>query len=285
MEASISPSLNSCESNRIALAQYGAGRTVDDPMAATAFTRANSDWPVCDSLPDEKTEPQRHRGRQWPGSVTELLQKQVNGHTSAQQVDQRNDPPLFFVFRVAGSRINRFAELVTQQLKFQLADCSDTSRVNCSQQSLNTIQQPVGVVEVEGTLMGPAISECSQFGNQASMSIWKRITHRPITVGPRECRRCHRIIYGTTCPYCANAILFDSHEFRLGDMEASITNPERTRDLKGTDHVNATGEAVLSSLSRKALQEYLSRQLIATGFAFFPVNSCRFRYTSAAADE
>ena len=59
--------------------------------------------------------------------------------------------------------------------------------------------------------------------------IWKRITHRPITVGPRECRRCHRIIYGTTCPYCANAILFDSHEFRLGDMEASITNPERTR--------------------------------------------------------
>ncbi|MBC8291042.1 MAG: hypothetical protein H8E37_12070 [Planctomycetes bacterium] len=50
--------------------------------------------------------------------------------------------------------------------------------------------------------------------------IWKRIMHRPINIGPRECRRCHRIIYGTTCPYCAGGVGFDSNEFRMGDTDA-----------------------------------------------------------------
>jgi hypothetical protein len=49
--------------------------------------------------------------------------------------------------------------------------------------------------------------------------IWKRISQKPVTIGPRECRRCHRIIYGTTCPYCPGSSGFDSSEFRVGDTE------------------------------------------------------------------
>lgn len=50
--------------------------------------------------------------------------------------------------------------------------------------------------------------------------IWKRITFRPVSIGPHECRRCHRIIYGTTCPYCVRGTGFDSSEFRMGDTES-----------------------------------------------------------------
>jgi hypothetical protein len=57
--------------------------------------------------------------------------------------------------------------------------------------------------------------------------IWKRITHKPIRIGPRECRRCHRIIYGTTCPYCPGNSGFDSDEFRIGDTEARKVEDEQ----------------------------------------------------------
>lgn len=48
--------------------------------------------------------------------------------------------------------------------------------------------------------------------------IFNRFRSRPVVVGPRECRRCRRIIYGTSCPYCAPARpTFDTSEFRLGN--------------------------------------------------------------------
>lgn len=50
--------------------------------------------------------------------------------------------------------------------------------------------------------------------------IWKRVSQKAITIGPRECRRCHRIIYGTTCPYCPGGSGFDSNEFRISDTES-----------------------------------------------------------------
>jgi hypothetical protein len=43
--------------------------------------------------------------------------------------------------------------------------------------------------------------------------IYKRVRHRPIQVGPHECRRCRRIIYGTNCPYCSRGTTFDANEF------------------------------------------------------------------------
>jgi len=46
--------------------------------------------------------------------------------------------------------------------------------------------------------------------------IYQRLRFRPVEVGPRECRRCRRIIYGTTCPYCTSASVFDSAEFLPG---------------------------------------------------------------------
>lgn len=57
--------------------------------------------------------------------------------------------------------------------------------------------------------------------------IWKRITLKPATIGPRECRRCHRIIYGTACPYCPGSTGFDSNEFRIGDTEAREIEDEQ----------------------------------------------------------
>jgi hypothetical protein len=64
---------------------------------------------------------------------------------------------------------------------------------------------------------GPTIAIAMGFG----YLIYKRIKYRPIQVGPHECRRCRRIIYGTNCPYCESASVFDSHEFKLADAEES----------------------------------------------------------------
>ncbi|MGZ0168057.1 MAG: Swt1 family HEPN domain-containing protein [Planctomycetales bacterium] len=62
---------------------------------------------------------------------------------------------------------------------------------------------------------GPTVA----IGMCFSYLIYKRIKFRPIQIGPHECRRCRRIIYGTTCPYCASAPVFDSAEFKLGEGE------------------------------------------------------------------
>ncbi|MDA0586683.1 MAG: Swt1 family HEPN domain-containing protein [Planctomycetota bacterium] len=57
--------------------------------------------------------------------------------------------------------------------------------------------------------------------------IWKRVTLKVATIGPRECRRCRRIIYGTTCPYCAGGAGFDSEEYRLGETEVREVEDEQ----------------------------------------------------------
>ena len=62
---------------------------------------------------------------------------------------------------------------------------------------------------------GPTVAIGMGFG----YLIYKRIKFRPIQVGPHECRRCRRIIYGTNCPYCASAPVFDSAEFKMSDGE------------------------------------------------------------------
>lgn len=62
---------------------------------------------------------------------------------------------------------------------------------------------------------GPTVAIGMAFG----FLIYKRVKSRPIQVGPHECRRCRRIIYGTNCPYCATASVFDSAEFRPGELD------------------------------------------------------------------
>lgn len=54
--------------------------------------------------------------------------------------------------------------------------------------------------------------------------IYKRLKHRPVQTGPRECRRCRRIIYGTTCPYCVSASDFESNDYPSDNSEAK-SNP------------------------------------------------------------
>ena len=61
--------------------------------------------------------------------------------------------------------------------------------------------------------------------------IYTRVKHRPVQVGPRECRRCRRIIYGTSCPYCSSPPVFDSAEFRLSDSESEEDAVEVRRPL------------------------------------------------------
>jgi hypothetical protein len=62
---------------------------------------------------------------------------------------------------------------------------------------------------------GPTVAIGMGFG----YLIYQRIKFRPVQVGPRECRRCRRIIYGTNCPYCASATAFDSSDFRMSEGE------------------------------------------------------------------
>ncbi|MBI1309692.1 hypothetical protein GC176_00160 [bacterium] len=52
--------------------------------------------------------------------------------------------------------------------------------------------------------------------------IYKRVQQRPIQVGPHECRRCRRIIYGTNCPYCNRGSTFDSEEFGSHEEESAV---------------------------------------------------------------
>ena len=54
--------------------------------------------------------------------------------------------------------------------------------------------------------------------------IWKRIKSRTVHVGPHECRRCRRIIYGTACPYCSSNPLFDSNELKM--LDGDSVDPE-----------------------------------------------------------
>jgi hypothetical protein len=61
--------------------------------------------------------------------------------------------------------------------------------------------------------------------------IYMRVKHRPIQVGPHECRRCRRIIYGTSCPYCSSPPIFDSAEFRVVGSEAEDEALETRRPL------------------------------------------------------
>lgn len=56
--------------------------------------------------------------------------------------------------------------------------------------------------------------------------IYKRIKHRPVEVGPHECRRCRRIIYGTSCPYCSKPVMtFDATEYRISSDDDSVESP------------------------------------------------------------
>lgn len=76
---------------------------------------------------------------------------------------------------------------------------------------------PMTFGELLGNLVyAPTIAIAIGFG----YLIYKRIKHRPVQVGPHECRRCRRIIYGTNCPYCASASIFDTSDFQLDDSEA-----------------------------------------------------------------
>ena len=72
---------------------------------------------------------------------------------------------------------------------------------------------------------GPTVA----IGLGFSYLIYKRIKFRPIQVGPHECRRCRRIIYGTNCPYCASAPVFDSNEFKMTDAETDDEESELPR--------------------------------------------------------
>jgi hypothetical protein len=81
-----------------------------------------------------------------------------------------------------------------------------------------------------GTLLGemvwgPTVAIAMGFG----YLIYKRIKFRPVHVGPHECRRCRRIIYGTNCPYCASSPVFDSADFRMGDGEGEAEAEEVER--------------------------------------------------------
>lgn len=58
---------------------------------------------------------------------------------------------------------------------------------------------------------------------------YQRLKHRPVQVGPHECRRCRRIIYGTSCPYCASASVFESQDFPSDDSEAEPVSAELSR--------------------------------------------------------
>ncbi len=59
--------------------------------------------------------------------------------------------------------------------------------------------------------------------------IFNRFRERPVVVGPRECRRCRRIIYGTSCPYCAlSTATFDPNEFRIGESEVESVEDAST---------------------------------------------------------
>lgn len=56
-------------------------------------------------------------------------------------------------------------------------------------------------------------------GTAMAYLIFNRFRARPAVVGPRECRKCRRIIYGTSCPYCAPSVpTFDSTEFRMSEQ-------------------------------------------------------------------
>lgn|GEM_PF-431800 len=57
--------------------------------------------------------------------------------------------------------------------------------------------------------------------------IYKRLKWKPLQVGPHECRRCRRIIYGTTCPYCADPPVFDSAEFRMSELDSELAESSR----------------------------------------------------------
>lgn len=62
--------------------------------------------------------------------------------------------------------------------------------------------------------------------------IYRRLKEKPIRVGPHECRRCRKIIYGTSCPYCSVSSGFDATDFRLGGLDnsdaAEDEQPERS---------------------------------------------------------
>lgn len=60
-----------------------------------------------------------------------------------------------------------------------------------------------------------------------SYLIYKRLKWKPLQLGPHECRRCRRIIYGTICPYCDEPPVFDSAEFRMGDLEGESKDSTR----------------------------------------------------------
>lgn len=40
-----------------------------------------------------------------------------------------------------------------------------------------------------------------------SLLTYKRLQPQPLSLGPHECPRCHRIIYSTLCPYCQPATI------------------------------------------------------------------------------
>jgi hypothetical protein len=59
--------------------------------------------------------------------------------------------------------------------------------------------------------------------------IYQRIRYRPVILGPHECRRCRRIVYGTGCPYCVSPPVFDSAEFRSADVDGEEEEVEAER--------------------------------------------------------
>ena len=81
-------------------------------------------------------------------------------------------------------------------------------------------------------------------GTAMGYLVFKRFRERPTVVGPRECRRCRRIIYGTTCPYCAPATpTFDSNEFRMGELDSEGKSKAAEKTDDGSSHPGFTRPA------------------------------------------
>lgn len=87
------------------------------------------------------------------------------------------------------------------------------------------------------TTFGPLLGElrwalATAVGMCFAYLIYKRVRHRPVQIGPHECRRCRRIIYGTNCPYCSRNSTFDSADFGSSDEDVAarpVTRPLQPR--------------------------------------------------------
>lgn len=236
--------------------------SIDNSPAAATFMGADLDWSRLDAFVDQ--EAKRHtdcdgRGpNQFAEKGSESHGEQPDEDGATHQVDKGNDPALTIILGFARCCVDCFSEFVTQQLELQFADHTNVGSADSGKKSLHTVQQPVGIIEIELALMSPSIAEGSELGNETSLKQIQFPTEDSVPLVPHHGQECVSIpFFDVIVEFRVGTVAVEAvtsfQEPVVAMDRTKLTVNERTQSIR--QRFERSGDVVLKSVHRLTRRE------------------------------